>query len=387
MYENIIQQAMAEMVPDYEKIIEKYLEGKDFAVLNTEMKEQSALLGINIIKRLIEDINRMLRESRERHEKGWYVVKDDARSLLTSLGNVRFERTLFINHRTGERAYLTDRMLCLTPGERMTEDAVAQMLEEAAETSYRKGGEACSILGSVSKETVKEKIHGLVFPKEKDLPVEEKKKECSYLYIEADEDHVSLQFHEKRGDLKTNENGYKDNTVLEKLVYVHEGVEKENPKGVRNRLTNAHYFAGGYPGEENKELAVQTVETGFLDFLKNEFFSQNEAAYWIFEENGVWHSALRTCKVLNGPYYLEALETRPDSRKKGYASLLLLSVLDVLKKDGPFQICDCVSKKNPASLKVHEKCGFQIVSEKGYDYLQNEEDDHDFGLEYRYPAE
>ena len=86
MYENIIQQAMAEMVPDYEKIIEKYLEGKDFAVLNTEMKEQSALLGISIIKRLIEDINRMLRESRERHEKGWYVVKDDARSLLTSLG-------------------------------------------------------------------------------------------------------------------------------------------------------------------------------------------------------------------------------------------------------------------------------------------------------------
>ena len=151
-----------------------------------------------------------------------------------------------------------------------------------------------------------------------------------------------------------------------------------------SNFENTDYF---FPDEENKELAVQNVETGFLNFLKNEFFLQNDAAYWILEENGVWYSALRTCKVLNGPYYLEALETRPDFRKEGYASLLLSSVLDVLRKDGPFRICDCVSKKNTASLKVHAKCGFQIVSENGYDYLQNEEDNHDFGLEYRYPAE
>ena len=151
-----------------------------------------------------------------------------------------------------------------------------------------------------------------------------------------------------------------------------------------SNFENTDYF---FPDEENKELAVQKVETGFLDFLKNEFFSQNEAAYWIFEENGVWYSALRTCKVLNGPYYLEALETRPDFRGKGYAALLLSSVIDALKENGPFRICDCVSKKNTASLKVHAKCGFQIVSKKGYDYLQNEEDNHDFGLEYRYPAE
>lgn len=38
MYEDIIQQAMAEMVAGYEKIIERYLEEKDFAVFNTEIK-------------------------------------------------------------------------------------------------------------------------------------------------------------------------------------------------------------------------------------------------------------------------------------------------------------------------------------------------------------
>ena len=151
-----------------------------------------------------------------------------------------------------------------------------------------------------------------------------------------------------------------------------------------SNFENTDYF---FPDEENKELAVPKVEAGFFDFLKNAFFLQNEPAYWIFEENGVWYSALRPCKVLNGPYYLEALETRPDFRGEGYASLLLSSVLDALKENGPFRICDCVSKKNTASLKVHEKCGFQIVSEEGYDYLQNEADHHDFGLEYRYSAE
>ena len=62
-------------------------------------------------------------------------------------------------------------------------------------------------------------------------------------------------------------------------------------------------------------------------------------------------------------------------------------VTEELKKEGPFRLCDCVSKKNTASLKTHEKCGFQIVSEEGYDYLSEEADNRDFGLEYRYLGE
>ena len=65
MYEDIIQQAMAEMVAGYEKIIERYLEEKDFAVFNTEIKEESVRLGASIVKKVIEEINRMLRDSRQ----------------------------------------------------------------------------------------------------------------------------------------------------------------------------------------------------------------------------------------------------------------------------------------------------------------------------------
>ena len=147
---------------------------------------------------------------------------------------------------------------------------------------------------------------------------------------------------------------------------------------------NTDYF---YPDETDKDVAVRKVERGFLDFLKNDFFGQAGASYWILEEEGVWVSALRLSRIQTDLYYLEALETRPDQRRKGYASLLLSGVVGSLKKAGPFRICDCVSKKNAASLKIHEKCGFRIVAEEGYDYLNQETDDHDYGLEYRYLGE
>ena len=43
---------------------------------------------------------------------------------------------------------------------------------------------------------------------------------------------------------------------------------------------NADYF---FPDEADKEAAVQIVEAGFLDFLKNNFFKKAEAAYWVLE--------------------------------------------------------------------------------------------------------
>lgn len=151
-----------------------------------------------------------------------------------------------------------------------------------------------------------------------------------------------------------------------------------------SNFENTDYF---YPEETDKDVAVRKVEAGFLDFMKNEFFTLPKATCWVWDDGGVWLSALRTCEIQERLYYLEALETHPAHRKKGYGSLLLRAVLQELKQEGPFRLCDCVSKKNTASLRTHEVCGFQIVSEAGYDYLHEESDDHDFGLEYRYCGE
>ncbi|MCR5690519.1 MAG: GNAT family N-acetyltransferase [Clostridiales bacterium] len=142
---------------------------------------------------------------------------------------------------------------------------------------------------------------------------------------------------------------------------------------------NTDYF---YPDEPDKAKAVRMVEAGFLDYLKNGFFASPGNTYWILEEHSEWVCAMRTTLIVPAAYYIEALETRPDRRRRGCASRLIACVIDELKQNGPFRLCDCVSKRNEASLAAHLKCGFRIVSEEGLDYLSGERDDRHYGLEY-----
>ncbi len=144
---------------------------------------------------------------------------------------------------------------------------------------------------------------------------------------------------------------------------------------------NTDYF---FPDIEDKDLATRKVEEGFLQFLQQEFFAGPGPAYYVLEEAGEWVSALRLNEIEPGLYYLEALETRPERRRKGCAARLLTEVIDHLKRKGPFRLCDCVSKRNEASIQTHLACGFQIVSEAGHDYLQNEDDEGDFGFAFFY---
>lgn len=140
-------------------------------------------------------------------------------------------------------------------------------------------------------------------------------------------------------------------------------------------LENTDYF---YPDIEDKREAVKRVEKDFCNYIKTEFLN-GKNAYYVLEAEGEWVSALRLYLLEDNFYYLEALETSPERRRKGYASRLLTSVTEELNGA---KICDCVSKKNAASLGAHKKCGFKIVSENGYDYLQKEYDDHCYGLMY-----
>ena len=113
---------------------------KEFTVLDVQLDNPSlqgssepfALADIEIIR---NDSNR---------KKSWHVVRRDETTLVTHLGPVKYKKTLFRHKETGEYAYLLDKIMGLAPHTRMTEDAVAKVLEEAVQTSYQKGGEnAC----------------------------------------------------------------------------------------------------------------------------------------------------------------------------------------------------------------------------------------------------
>lgn len=246
----------------------------------TGITEELHKIGLLMLKESLENMNQLLKESGKR-KSSWLIERDSQKQLITSLGMVCFTKTLFTNRDTGKMEYLLDRVLGMEKHERMTEDAQARMLKEAVQTSYRRGGEESSLESSVSKQTVKNKIHTLEFPENTEKP--EKKKEVEYLYIEADEDHTSLQFQEKKGDLVENENHQKNNCLISKLVYVHEGIEPEAPKSKRHRLVNPYYFCRVCEGKENEKFWDEIYR-----YIDNQYDLSKVKKIYLNADGGGW---------------------------------------------------------------------------------------------------
>lgn len=160
-------------------------------------------LGVNIIKEVLENADECFRRSSKRKQE-YYIEKKERKQLVTTLGTIDFEKTLFSKKENRkEMLYLVDELIGLKSHQRMTEDAVAAVLQETVQTSYQKGGNSICPFNSISKEAVKDMIHSLEFPKS--YKETGHKKVVDTLYIDADEDHASLQFQERKGDLEVNE--------------------------------------------------------------------------------------------------------------------------------------------------------------------------------------
>jgi len=278
---NSIKYFEEECINKFEKLENKFMENPlQIAEYVTGLTAELHNLGLQMIKDSLESMDQMLQESPIR-KKHWVVESHTSKQLITSLGTVCFDKTLFTNKETGGSEYLLDRILGIARNERLTEDAEARLLEEAVQTSYRRGGEETSLTTEVSKQTVKNKIHQLKFPKNEEQP--EKKKEVDYLYIEADEDHVSLQFREKKGDLIESKNNQKNNCLITKLVYVHEGIENEAPKSKRHKLVNPYYFCGVSRGKENNDFWDEVYE-----YLDSHYDLRKVKKIYLNSDGGAW---------------------------------------------------------------------------------------------------
>lgn len=111
-----------------------------------------------------------------------------------------------------------------------------------------------------------------------------------------------------------------------------------------------------YP-EEPEYRQIMLVEQDFYNYLSQVFFRTDGAVYLIWEERGKYVSALRLEPYQDG-LLLEALETAPDQRQKGYAKTLILAALGEF--DGK-KIYSHVSKRNTTSIRTHEVCGFEKI--------------------------
>ena len=231
-------------------------------------------LGCSMIAEEWESYDELLR-TRKDLRQGWYIVRRDETSLITSLGEVVYHKTLFKNVSTGESCYLLDQLMGLEHHARITEDAEARILEEATESCYRKGGANASINGDcISKEAVMNKLHSLDFPTVK----ADEKKTLKSIYIDADEDHVSLQYLENKGDIKKP----RINTVMPRIIYVYEGVDTDG-KG-RARLINTKYFGGVYDGPD----ATNRLWTEVLDYLNEAYDLDAVEKIYINGDGAAW---------------------------------------------------------------------------------------------------
>lgn len=216
--------------------IVKAVEGRESMVELVEaLREASDRMMCGIYAAVLEEKDRVIRENKELR-RGWVIERRDQHKLLTPFGEVKYRRTYYRNKETGEYAYLSDQSCGIEPHERLDANLRAELVAGACEKSYRKSG-AANRAAEVSGQAVKDCLDGLALPKpwREDEESKPARKAPRVLYIEADEDHVSIQ----RGGRKQ-----------APLVYVHEGRYEAGKD--RWALRNVRYFSCGSGGAKDE---------------------------------------------------------------------------------------------------------------------------------------
>jgi len=110
-----------------EKILE-VLEGNcDFRAFEAKLKKELDSLGCEILKEVLETLDRKYRESEER-KRNWTIVRNkDPKSILTPFGTLEFERTYY-RHKQSRRAAAAALSVVSTDGSGSTESKVATSL-------------------------------------------------------------------------------------------------------------------------------------------------------------------------------------------------------------------------------------------------------------------
>lgn len=115
-----------------------------------------------------------------------------------------------------------------------------------------------------------------------------------------------------------------------------------------------------YPNLPPQEQLLQ-AEQDFYNYLRDGFFKEPGGAYYIWSAQGQYVSALRLEPYQDG-LLLEALETHPAFRGRGYAKQLIRAVLETADYE---KIYVHISRRNAPSIAVHTACGFRKILDYG----------------------
>lgn len=264
---NIIIQQVVEIIIDYVNLNMETLlkEGKGISDFIVNLKNVLDEIGILLTSGVIEEVEKRVKEDPNRISDWVVKSKDNIKSLATIFGEIKYKRSYYQNKKTGEYKYLVDEILGIKPHDKMDISLKAKLVEEAIDSPYRKSGQKVSDSLELTGQTVMNSIRELGPVENNTVPIKEKNKEVKLLFIEADEDHVSLQ------------NG---KNIEPKLVYVHEGRKKVGKN--RYKLINKRVFSGVYKSSEDLwlEVADYIDEAYDLDKIEKIYLS-GDGASWI----------------------------------------------------------------------------------------------------------
>jgi len=349
MYEDSITHLSENFIRKILEVQENFLKKPDdVAMMVYSLSDALQKLGVDIMRTFFETIDQWLCNSPRRKEK-YYIEQHMAKQLITSLGTVNFNKTLFSDKECRNEMYcIFDQILGLEQHQRMTPDAVCNVLKEAAESSYRKGGSKVNPSDEISPTGVKDLIHGLQFPPNFNVPVQ--KKVVDYLYIDADEDHAHLQFQEKKGDLDVSESGRKKNGVITKLIYVYEGVRPVAPKSKRHRLIGTHYFCRCT--EDNKALWDEVYE-----YIDTHYDLSKVKKVYLNADGGPW--------IKSGINRLHGVEYVLDEFHLSKYLLKMTGHMKDTQEDAKIELCKAIRSKEKADfIEIRERLKGCTTDEK-----------------------
>ncbi|MBQ9276495.1 MAG: ISLre2 family transposase [Clostridia bacterium] len=228
-----------------------------FTDLTENTKKEMNDLGTKILSFIVSQVEENFEKSRDRHK---IVIrnKNKKRRLLTEMGEVEINHTLYCDKASRRYFFAVDEMLQIDKKTRIESGMKAKLISDATITSYGKASELADC--AVSRQTVFNLVKKL---KNISAPVIQTNLNAENVFIEADEDHIHLNT---------------SRPAEVKLVYVHEGRREENG---RETLINPRYFVSAKQrSEEIWNDADEYVNKYYRPYRANVHLS-GDGAQWI----------------------------------------------------------------------------------------------------------
>jgi len=283
-----------------------------------------------VIKEILEELEgRIFLESKRSNE--WAVVrKGDVKAVETIFGTLEYKRRYYRNKVTGQMAHLLDGWLQIDAWQKVGDDVRERLVNEAVELSYQKSGEKAAPV-MVSKTSVGKYIGetptvGLVS--------DGKRRRCSVLYVEADEDHVAMQ---------------DGGAAQMKLVYVHEGNVSE---AARRRLEHVRYMS--WPGTGDTDDLWEMVTT----YIEEQYDTDALKTVWLCGDGAAWIEAgagwLPKCKMVLDVYHINKAFMQVTSHATQYRSWGW-KILREGTYEQMAELCDVLCERAGSGNKAKEK--------------------------------